>query len=85
MTLAPAQLPAWPARMTAPLAAAYLGISETTLHRLAGTHYPAGRKDGGKRLWHKVELDRWLAHERGEVLDATADWPKDEFKIERAG
>lgn len=58
-------LPDWPARMGAPLAAAYLGIGESTFQRgVSERRYPAGRKDGGRVLWHRAELDEWLAAER---------------------
>jgi len=68
--LAPAELPDWPARMQAPLAAAYLGISPTKLHvGVEVGRYPAPRPDGGNALWHRVDLDRYLARERGEAED----------------
>lgn len=52
------KLPFWPARMTAPIAAAYMGISEATfLTRFGAT----GVKEGANRLWAKVQLDHFIA------------------------
>ncbi|NWK95513.1 hypothetical protein DM806_07490 [Sphingobium lactosutens] len=48
-------LPDWPARMTAPVAAAYMGVSPTTfLTRFR--HF--GIKEGGNLLWARLQLDR---------------------------
>lgn len=52
------QLPGWPARMTAPVAAAYMGISHSTfLTRFGDT----GIKEGANTLWAKAQLDRLIA------------------------
>lgn len=59
--LAPAEMPGWPRRMGAALAAAYLGISPTKF--LAGvreSRYPEGEGDGGNRLWDRLALDAYV-------------------------
>lgn len=60
------KMPDWPGRMTAPVAAAYMGISHTTfLDRFRGT----GVKEGGNVFWARVQLDRMIAEQFG--LEAT--------------
>ncbi len=56
-----ATLPFWPRRMTAPLAAQYLGVSTSKFHRgvMEGI-YPRGKADGRNMLWDRAELDRWV-------------------------
>lgn len=52
------QLPDWPARMTADVAAIYMGVSKSTfLTRYAET----GVKEGANLLWARVQLDRMIA------------------------
>lgn len=51
-------MPAWPARMTADVAAMYMGISETSfLTRYRST----GVKEGHNTLWAKAQLDAMIA------------------------
>lgn len=52
------KLPDWPARMTAPVAAAYMGVSQSTFLTRFGT---AGVKDGGNTFWARAQLDRIVA------------------------
>jgi hypothetical protein len=52
------KLPDWPARMTAPVAAAYMGVSETTFLGRFGAH---GVREGANKLWAKAQLDRLIA------------------------
>lgn len=52
------KLPDWPARMTAPVAAAYMGVSEGTFLARFG---PMGIKEGANKLWAKVQLDLLIA------------------------
>lgn len=52
------QLPDWPARMTADVAAIYMGVSKTTfLARFGAT----GVKEGSNLLWARVQLDSMIA------------------------
>ena len=51
-------LPDWPARMTAPVAAAYMGISTSSFLTRYKDH---GRKEGANVLWARVQLDRIIA------------------------
>lgn len=52
------RLPDWPARMTAEIAAAYMGISKTTFLTRYGF---AGVKEGSNTLWAKIQLDAIVA------------------------
>lgn len=52
------RLPDWPARMTAPVAAAYMGVSETTFLTRFG---PMGVREGANKLWARAQLDRVIA------------------------
>jgi hypothetical protein len=57
-----ARLPNWPERMTAPVAAAYMGIGHATfLARYKGTGY----REGANVLWARVQLDRIIAEQFG--------------------
>lgn len=64
------RLPDWPAAMGAELAAAYVDVSETTLHALrASGRFPdpialSDRRKG----WRRTDLDRWV--EQGGVSGA---------------
>lgn len=58
-------LPDWPRLMAAPLAAAYVGISETTL-RAKG---PRPREVGKRRLYDRIDLDRWADRLSDQPLD----------------
>ena len=57
-------LPGWPARMQAPLASAYMGVSQTKFLKGAGQRYPKGVHDGGNVVWHRRDLDDWLDRDR---------------------
>jgi hypothetical protein len=54
--------------MSSPLAAQYLGISETTL-RNAG---PRPKNIGRRVLWDRTDLDRWADALSGQPLDGAA-------------
>ncbi|RYG86390.1 MAG: hypothetical protein EON59_10100 [Alphaproteobacteria bacterium] len=56
------RVPDWPARMTAPVAAAYMGISEGSFLARFG---PFGVKEGANKLWAKVQLDSHVAKQFG--------------------
>ncbi|WP_242095452.1 hypothetical protein [Sphingomonas sp. CROZ-RG-20F-R02-07] len=52
------RLPDWPARMTAEIAAAYMGISKTTFL----TRYTeSGVREGSNVLWARIQLDAMIA------------------------
>lgn len=56
-----ANLPNWPRRLSAELAAAYLGISKTTLLTGVGSRrYPEPMRDGKRVLWDRETLDEWV-------------------------
>ena len=52
------KLPDWPARMTADVAAIYMGISKSTFTTRFGS---SGVKEGANVLWARVQLDRIIA------------------------
>lgn len=70
-------LPDWPARMTAPVAAAYMGISEASFISRYG---PFGVKEGANKLWAKAQLDRMIAKQfklsqaRGAAAERDDSW-----------
>lgn len=57
---------AWPRLMSAPIAAAYLSLSETTIRE----HGPKAKRYGKRVLWDINDLNRWA--------DALGDQPLDE-------
>lgn len=70
-------LPAWPARLDARAAAAYLGISASKF--TAGVkigRYPAAERDGRRRLWHRRDLDEWLETRRPGGADCGDDFDR---------
>ncbi len=57
-----ASLPNWPARMGEDLAAAYMGVSLTTFReRVQGRAYPQPVWEGRRKLFARVQLDRFVA------------------------
>lgn len=50
--------------MAAPLAAAYIGLSETTLRAVG----PKPREVGKRRLYDRTDLDRWADRLGGQPL-----------------
>jgi hypothetical protein len=64
-------LPGWPARMTAPVAAAYMSVSQTTFLTRFGAR---GVKEGGNTFWAKAQLDQIVAEQFDlVVVPAVAD------------
>lgn len=61
------RLPDWPRLMSAELAAAYVGISETTFRELAPV---SAKAIGRRRLYDRKDLDRWADALDGQPLDA---------------
>lgn len=59
-----AELPDWPRLMAAPLAASYVGLSETTLRAVG----PKPREVGKRRLYDRIDLDRWADRLGGQPL-----------------
>jgi hypothetical protein len=57
-------LPNWPRLMGVDLASAYLGLSATTL-RAKG---PAPKEYGKRRLYDRIDLDRWADRLGGQPL-----------------
>lgn len=70
-------LPAWPARLRAPAAAAYLGISASKfVAGVAAGLYPPAERDGRARLWHRRDLDEWLELRRPGGADLADDFDR---------
>lgn len=65
-----AALPDWPARMGEDLAAAYLGVSASTLRAgSASGRYPRPIRDGKRVLYARVQLDRFVLAQFGIAAD----------------
>ena len=63
-------LPAWPRRMAAPIAAAYCGVSEGTLDQMVKrAEIPAPVRIGKRKLWDKRAIDNVFDRQAG--LDST--------------
>lgn len=52
------RLPDWPARMTAEIAAAYMGIGKSTF---LDRYRDCGVQEGSNVLWARLQLDRMIA------------------------
>ena len=52
------KLPDWPARMTAEIAAAYMGIGKSTF---LDRYRDCGVQEGSNVLWARLQLDRIVA------------------------
>lgn len=77
------KLPDWPARMTAPVAAAYMGVSPNTFIERYGE---LGRKEGANRFWARVQLDRLIEAQFGiENVSASAAPIDDPYERWKAG
>lgn len=74
-------LPDWPARMKAPVAAAYMGVSQTTFLERFGA---VGVKDGGNTFWARAQLDRIIADQFGlrQPVAATGNDPYLDWKAQ---
>lgn len=70
MAQAERMLPNWPRLMGEPMAAAYLSIGATTLREKG----PAPKRYGKRRLYDRVDLDRWA--------DLLGDQPLDDGENE---
>lgn len=57
-------LPNWPRLMGVDLASAYLGLSATTLRQKG----PAPKEYGKRRLYDRIDLDRWADRLGGQTL-----------------
>lgn len=68
-----ALMPDWPARMGEDMAALYLGVSETAFRDgVAAGRYPAPVNEGRRKLWARVQLDRFVESQFG-VAPASED------------
>lgn len=52
-----AQMPDWPARMTADVACLYMGISKASF---LTRYHDTGVKEGGNVIWARRQLDRMI-------------------------
>jgi len=76
--------PDWPARMTAPVAALFMGVSETKFLEQYGE---IGVRDGGNKFWAKVQLERIVAEQfdLGTVSHAAPVSAESEYDRWKAG
>jgi hypothetical protein len=57
-----ARMPDWPARMDDDMAADYLGVSVSAFRdKVKARQYPQPICEGVKKLWSRVQLDRFIA------------------------
>ena len=68
----PDTLPGWPRALPAPLAAAYVGLSVTSIYRLADFPAPV-HLSPGRIAWLREDLDRWLDAKAGRMPASTPD------------
>ncbi len=64
-----AALPNWPRLMAVDMAAAYVGLSATTLRE----NGPAAKRMGKRRLYDRHDLDRWADRLSDQPLDDRAE------------
>ena len=68
------RMPDWPARMTADIAAMFMGVSKNTFL----THYRAiGVREGGNVFWARAQLERVVAKQFG-LSQAPGGKPEDD-------
>jgi predicted DNA-binding transcriptional regulator AlpA len=60
-------LPGWPRALREPLAAAYVGLSESTFRVQVAPVVSAIALTPGTRAWLREDLDRWLDERAGRV------------------
>lgn len=61
-----ALMPDWPARMGEDLAALYLGVSQSGFRlKVATRAYPQPVREGGRMLWSRRQLDRYVESQFG--------------------
>jgi hypothetical protein len=70
-----AQMPTWPARMNADVAALYMGVSKSTFLTRYSKH---GRKEGANTLWAKAQLDVLIAKQFDLPQPAAPRWPAEQ-------
>lgn len=76
-----AKMPDWPARMGEDMAALYLGVSATTLReRVKARTYPQPVREGGRLLWSRRQLDRYVDSQFGIEQGDKSDSTWDDFK-----
>lgn len=73
-----AALPNWPRLMCAELAAAYVGLGVTTLREKG----PEPKEIGRRRLYDKIDLDRWADRLGGQPLNV-AEQKAEALDVER--
>ena len=69
-------LPDWPARMGEDCASQYLSVSRTTFRaRVKSRTYPQPVREGGRLLWSRMQLDRFVDAQFGIIAaDNDASW-----------
>jgi hypothetical protein len=74
-----AALPNWPRLMGVDLAAAYLGLSATTLREKG----PEAKEYGKRRLYDRNDLDRWADRLGGQPLTVPETEGRRRAEVER--
>lgn len=74
-----ALMPDWPARMGEDLASLYLGVSESLFRdRVKAKVYPQPVRDGGRLLWARRQLDRYVDAQFGLPQPASDSAPEED-------
>lgn len=63
--MADAALPYWPRALRVDLAAAYVGLGETTFREIVAPEVPSVRLTEKRIVWLRDDLDRWLDRRAG--------------------
>ena len=68
-------MPHWPRALSVNLAAAYVGLSPSTIRKLPGFPPPIYITTG-RTVWLKEALDKWLDLKSGLVVEENDGWLK---------
>lgn len=71
-------MPNWPARMGEDMAADYLGVSQSGFRlKVRENAYPQPVREGGRLLWSRLQLDRYIETQFGihaDTLQEDTTW-----------
>lgn len=70
------RLPYWPRGLSEPLAAAYVGLSESTFRAQVIPEVKPVALTKGRQVWLREDLDAWLDRKagRGQPSDSGSEW-----------
>lgn len=76
------RMPDWPARMTAPVAALYMGVSQSTF---LARYQQYGRKEGANTFWSRDQLQQLVAEQFDLTPDVVSPAVDNEYDKWKAG